>query len=274
MTLILIDADGLAFHSLRETLLESLEVLDVRVKNILTKTGATHYTMFLSGGKYFRHDLFDGYKKIREKQKPKVSWKNTLKAVLAEKYGAVKMYNVEADDLVCYLYYNMSPMDKVILSSPDKDLLFNVPGMHFNYSYKLKNKEDPSSIIEGWWVKTTEEEARRNFWASMIVGDSSDSIIGLHGKGEKYTNKVFEKHLHELTYRDIVFNEYIDYHGESKGIYEFQKTYRALSLLSSAEEFEREVGVDEQTLNEFCSAAIIPVPSEKESEVDININSI
>jgi 5'-3' exonuclease len=274
MRLVLIDADGLAFHSLREALNESLEVLDYRVNNIFTKTEATHYAMFLSGGKYFRHDLFEGYKKIREKQRSKPSWKNTLKAVLAEKYGAVKMHNVEADDLVAYMYYNFKDCP-VIISSPDKDLLFNITGKHFNYTFKLQDKADPSSVLEGWWVTTEPEEANRSFWASMIVGDSSDGVIGLHGKGIKYVDSLFEKYLqYGLEYRDIVFNAYIEYHGESKGIYEFQKTYRALSLLSSIEEFKQELEITEEELNSFCHAAILPVNKEEELTMIIDANNI
>lgn len=275
MKLVLIDADGLAFHALRETLNESLEVLGAKVNNIFDKTQATHYSMFLSGGKYFRHDLFEGYKKMRERQKDRVSWKNTLKAILKEKYGAVKMYNVEADDLVSFMYYNY-PETSPIIASPDKDLLFNIPGMHFNYSYKLQNKEDPSSVIEGWWVNTTVDEAKENFWTSMIVGDSTDGVIGLHGKGAKYAQKLFEGHPYINTdvYRNLVFNEYILYHGESKGIYEFQKTYRTLSLLSSPEDFEREVGIKEPELRGFCNDSVVQIVGNEVSIGGVNINEL
>ena len=270
--LTLIDADGLAFHALRETLHESLEVLDSKINNIFAKTQATHYSMFLSGGKYFRHDLFDGYKKLRERQKQRITWKNTLKAVLSEKYGAVKMYNVEADDLVSFMYYNFKEVDTKIIASPDKDLLFNIPGTHFNYSYKLEVKEDPSSVIEGWWIDTTKEDAEINFWASMIIGDSTDGIIGLHGKGSKYVEKLFEANTQKgKSFRDIVFSEYIDYHGESKGIYEFQKTYRALNLLSSVEDFKREIGIDEEELMTFCRESVVSINKEQViSTLDVN----
>lgn len=177
--LILIDSDGLLYHSSRETLNESIEVLNAKIQNIYEKTGATHSCFFISKGKYFRHTVSNDYKQSRGKYPTKLLWLKTLKSYLEDNYQASHMYLVEADDLVAYWYQNIKDVvniikgiqfDKIILISADKDLLLSIEGKHFNYTYKLEDKSDINSIIKGWWVTTTEEEARQFSHYQMIVG--------------------------------------------------------------------------------------------------------
>jgi len=239
----IIDGDGLAFHSLRETLSESLEALDDKFQNLFEKTGAEYYLLFISKGKYFRHDVFPDYKvKRREYSRDRVSFVKTLKAVLEDKYGAEYVYGVEADDLCAYYYQRLEDYE-TILCSPDKDLLTCIPNKnkagHFNYTYKIADDNEPT--IQGWWVDTTPEQAEWNFWASMITGDSSDGIPGIFRKGIKYVNKLFEdKTTDELP--KVVFDAFIEAYGISKGIFEFQKHYRLLHLLDCDEDYLRELG--------------------------------
>lgn len=242
----IIDGDGLAFHSLRETLEQSLEALDDKFQNLLTKTQADHYLLFISKGKYFRHDVFPEYKiKRREYTKDRVSYVRTLKSVLQDKYGAEYTKGVEADDLCAFYYKKLTTelYGTAVLCSPDKDLLTCIPNKceagHFNYTYKIQGESEPT--IKGWWIETTAEQAEWNFWASMITGDSSDGIPGIFRKGIKYVNKLFEgKKIEELP--NIVFNTFIEAYGMSKGIFEFQKHYRLLHLLDCQEDYLRETG--------------------------------
>lgn len=247
--LVIIDGDGLAFHSLRETLKESLEALDDKLFNIFSKTQATQYLLFISKGKYFRHDIFPDYKKKRQDYvKDRITYVRTLKAVLQDKYAAQYTPRVEADDLCAYYYTQFCkyPEFVTILSSPDKDLLKNLPSHnpegHFNYTYKTTETEE---IIRGWWVDTSKEEANRTFWASMIIGDSSDGIPGLFRKGAKYVDKIFSPYeAKEQTpnYEEIVFREFIAFFGISQGIFEYQKHYRLLHLFDCDDDFLREIG--------------------------------
>ena len=151
--LALIDADGLAYHSLRETLEESLTVLNEKIQNIFEKTKCTHYCMFISKGKYFRHSI-DPLYKVNRSYGAKNPWAKVLKEVLIAKYHATYMPEVEADDLISYWYHipklthlvghgeSLEIDDEFfnnevprIICSPDKDILQGIAGKHFNYSY-------------------------------------------------------------------------------------------------------------------------------------------
>lgn len=244
MIIAIIDADGLIYHSLRETLEESLSVLNDKVENIFIKTGCSHYIMFISKGKYFRHEIDKNYKINREKYRDQQSWIKTLKGYLEDKYKAQYMIGVEADDLVCYWYNNKSTsnnlfQDTVILCSPDKDLLQTAVGKHFNYSYKLEDKNDPNSLIKGWWVENTEAQSDDFKRMQLIVGDSTDGVAGLVGKGIKFYEKISKEV--KPSWGDILQLYCSDY-GFSRGIFEFQKNFRLLHILETNEDFMREVG--------------------------------
>lgn len=262
-TILLIDADGLAFHSLRESLEDSLNALDDKILNMFEETKATHYVMFISKGKYFRHNIYPDYKKPRERYRDRKSWIRTMKAVLEEKYDAQWVEGVEADDLVAYynqqeFIYHPDPQQvmlkrtcenlkfletaeeaEVIICTPDKDLLESIPGKHFNYSYKLIDKEDPGSVVRGWWVETSVEDAIKFSKMQMIVGDTADNIPGLEGRGIKYWEKISLEFV--PTYEDIL-SEYVVKYGLSEGIYRFQLNYRLLHLLNCDADFIREIG--------------------------------
>jgi len=247
--LIIVDADGFAYHSLRETLEESLQAMEEKIQNMFQKTQAAHYTMCISKGNYFRNEVYPVYKEFRKKYRIQ-SWVKTLKAVLEEKYNAIWMKGVEADDLCAYLYLTTKDKENTILCSPDKDLLTNIPSLniegHFNYSYTLVDKENPDSLVRGWWISTSAEEANYNFWVSMIAGDTSDGISGIPKKGPKFAEKLLsEEDYHK--YPSLVLDAYITHYGLSQGIFEFQKTYRALWLLVTEDDYIREVGITPAT---------------------------
>jgi hypothetical protein len=70
--------------------------------------------------------------------------------------------------------------------------------------------------------------------------DSADGIIGIPGRGIKYWEKMM-KTKDDIRLDDIL-NEYIEKHGQSQGVYNFQKNYRLLHMLENDEDFIREVG--------------------------------
>ena len=276
--LVLIDADSLVYSSSKESLKESIEIIDDKVQNIFEKTGADYYSMFISLGTYFRHTVDPGYKAQRKSYPTQLLWTRTLKNYLIEKYGAVAGKNVEADDLVAYfnnkkiyefVYKTSELFDnteeirslgiveegseltiyeangatrvKTIVASPDKDLLQSIPGNHFNYSYFLSDKTDINSLVKGSWVETDESSADDFMKMQMIVGDSSDGIVGLRGKGIKYWQELLSDEGN-VFWEDIL-GEYIKHHQSiSVAISEFNKNYKLLHLLDSDSDFLREVG--------------------------------
>lgn len=66
-----------------------------------------------------------------------------------------------------------------IICSLDKDLKM-VPGQHFEWSRTIKGKEIPSKRIF-----VTEVDGWRWFFKQLLMGDSTDNILGLFGVGKK-----------------------------------------------------------------------------------------
>lgn len=254
--LVLVDFDGLLYHASKETLEESIFSLKDRVNNIIEKTNCDFWAGFVGGEKCFRYDISSQYKSNRTQPKPK--WYKTLKAWSIEEYNLNVCNGFESDDAVSYwsnkkLYQYSSghiytELDEftglelsAIICSPDKDILENISGKHFNYSYKLLDKNNLDSVEKGWFVNTTDEEAEFNKWKQVLKGDSADGVSGLPGIGEVKAIKILQDS--NLAYNLNTLSKYIDfYQNEASGIYEFQKNYRLLHILENDEDFIRECG--------------------------------
>lgn len=266
--LAIIDGDALTYHSSKDSIYESIEIINEKIQNIFIQTEATHYVIFISNSPYFRHQISSEYKSNRNKYKSTLKWLKTLKKYLIEEWGAQSMNLVEADDIAAYWMnkdlciaddgkieprevfqdaldyciqmklptFKFESIEK-ILCAVDKDLLQSIPGKHFNYTYKLEDKTKPEDVIKGWWVETKVNSAMDFKFQQLICGDFTDGIKGVEGKGLKYFESKFASwDLCE------VFEEYLYKYGQSKGIFEFQKNYRLLHLLNTDEDFEREIG--------------------------------
>ena len=189
---------------------------------------------------------------------------------MVEQWGAQSMDLVESDDLCAYWmnkdlciaddgkieprevfvdaldYYavenlprfEFESMEKV-LCAVDKDLLQSIPGKHFNYTYKLGGKYNPNSVIKGWWVETSEAESDDFKRMQVVVGDVTDGVSVLKGKGIKFYEKI-SKEI-KPSYGELLQLYCVEY-GQAQGIFEFQKNYRLLHLLNTDEDFEREIG--------------------------------
>lgn len=264
--LLLIDIDGMFYHSIgKETLEECITTFREKLQNCLDKTECTHWVGFVGKGKTFRNSISPEYKANRIQDPPK--YLAALKEWGIAEFNLSICRNYESDDAVGYYYnkpvywckYTNSHGDshwminfttdnadefelvEVILASPDKDLLQGIacknPLGHFNYSYKLEDKTDLNSIIKGWFVHTCPEDAFEFTQSQLVIGDSADGVIALKGKGKAYWDK---NKIMLLTLPDIL-REYIYLYGEMQGVFEFQKTIRLLHILNSDKDFEREL---------------------------------
>ncbi len=268
--LAIIDGDALTYHSSKDSIHESIEIIDEKIQNIFIQTGATHYVLFISNSPYFRHQISSEYKSNRNKYKIPLKWLKTLKSYLIENWGAQSMDLTEADDLCSYWMnkdlciaddgkieprevfvdaldycavenlpqFEFESMEKV-LCAVDKDLLQSIPGKHFNYTYKLGGKYNPNSVIKGWWVETSEAESDDFKRMQVVVGDVTDGVSGLKDKGIKFYEKI-SKEI-KPSYGELLQLYCVEY-GQAQGIFEFQKNYRLLHLLNTDEDFEREIG--------------------------------
>lgn len=266
----IIDGDALTYHSSKDSIHESIEIIDEKIQNIFIQTGATHYVLFISNSPYFRHQISSEYKSNRNKYKIPLKWLKTLKKYLIEEWGAQSMDLTEADDLCSYWMnkdlciaddgkieprevfvdaldycvvenlpqFEFESMEKV-LCAVDKDLLQSIPGKHFNYTYKLEDKDNPNSVIKGWWVETSEAESDDFKRMQVVVGDVTDGVSGLKGKGIGFYEKI-SKEI-KPSYGELLQLYCVEY-GQAQGIFEFQKNYRLLHLLNTDEDFEREIG--------------------------------
>ena len=176
--LAIIDADSMCYICSKDTIKESIDAIDFLFANIIRETGSTHYYMFLSEGKYFRHSVEPNYKANRKASDLK--FVRTLKAYLKEQYYAESFKLLEADDTVAYtrklaeagtLVEGEDFTDNTICAI-DKDVAKQIEGSHFNYG-------------KGTWSATTKKEAYHFLFTQTIMGDSGDNIKGIPGIGPK-----------------------------------------------------------------------------------------
>lgn len=253
---IIIDGDALTYHSSKETIEESIEILDEKIQTIFTATKGTSYIIFLSNTPYFRHIIYPEYKAQRSKYKSPLKWLKTLKAYLKENYNTYTMKDVEADDLCAYEIYRLRGLkEKVVLCSPDKDLLKSIPGSHFNYKYNM----DKGDVVKGTWEHTMPEDALKFFWTQMLEGDTADNIKGVDGIGKVGAKKIVDDVKYKNEYPGAILNIYIQKYGTTQGVYEYQKNFRCLYMLSTEKDYLREIG---RTVPVF-EYADIPKPTEE-----------
>lgn len=225
MSIALIDGDHIPYtvcHNKKDEPIKSLDdcinLADNYIENLLITTKAKYYIIALTIGKGFRYDVWDGYKANRKKlEKP--DWFYEVRQHLIDKWNAVWFEKLEADD-ICYIM-SKDHSDRFIIS-PDKDLL-NLEGKHYNPK-------------KGEWVKTSEEEASRYFWKSMITGDQADGIKGIPKKGEAYFNNIISENL-GIGLPFLILNAYIVNLGEYNGIKEYSKNYQLLKILDRYDGF-------------------------------------
>ena len=267
----IIDLDSMLYHSHRENSLEeSIQIFADKFQNCLQQTECTHYMGFVGYGKTFRNKICENYKSNRANNK-KLKWLKALKEWAIEEYGLNICKDYESDDAVAYWMnkdlciaddgkieprevfvdaldycaienlpqFEFESMEKV-LCAVDKDLLQSIPGKHFNYTYKLEDKDNPNSVIKGWWVETKDDNLF--FAKQLLMGDNSDGVFALNGIGIKRAEKILEN-WNNGNLESFLLDYYIDYYKDtSKAIFEYQKNYRLLHLLSTDEDFEREIG--------------------------------
>ena len=224
----IIDGDSLCYISSKESINESISNIDSLLTNIINYNNLTHYYIFLSRGKYFRHNVNSEYKAKRPIKRLK--YLKTLQEYLIEHWGALHINLIEADDMVAYLARKYTASDtNFVVCAIDKDVTKQVPGNHFNYKTFKKSK-------------TTSEEAYRFLMLQTLMGDSTDNITGIPGVGEVTASKLLEsKNINELA--SIVLNEYIKYYKTiSDAIYHFQMNFRQVYLLNKDSDFINEIG--------------------------------
>ncbi len=129
----------------------------------------------------YRKIIDKKYKANRTYPKP-VLW-NEVSEELVDHFSMKQAYGMETDDLVATYWYNLSEeigRDNVMIVSLDKDYK-QLPALIYNYHGLHKTIYDIG-----------EAAARKNFYFSMVIGDSADNVNYCKGYGIKYASKLFE----------------------------------------------------------------------------------
>jgi len=228
-TTALIDADSLLYFEMgKPTLEEAIISLDNRLIEMLDKCNADKYAGFLTIGKCFRYSKaktreYKGNRKHGDK--PIIFY--ALKEYLKQNWKFTYIPELEADDLVA-VYSN----ENTVICSPDKDVLYQVEGTHYNYR-----------IAE--FINTTKYQATYFLWKQMLMGDSTDGIPGIPGIGEKTaSNLLLDDDVDEKTWPEFVLKKYIEKFGNADGISKFAETFKLIYILKSKEDVLRETNIE------------------------------
>ena len=224
-TICLIDGDSLLYYEMdKSTLEEGLKGLDSRVDTILTNCNANAYVGFLTGRAGYRYQVSQTYKANR-KHRPKPIIFYALREYLKQRYSFKEFDGLEADDLVAYYGVNNEGL-KTVICSPDKDVLYQCIGKHFNYQ-KVE------------FVTTSETDAEKFLWKQVLMGDSTDNIQGIPGVGIKTAENWLKDREKEI--EGFVLRKYIEKFGVVEGLEQFFINFRLVYLLKTKEDTLREV---------------------------------
>ena len=222
----LIDGDSLIYYEMKKnTLEEALAGIDMRINQMLNITGCKHYAGFLTKGKCFRYNVATTrpYKYNRKRDDLPIIFP-ALKEYLQQQWKFTYVPELEADDLVS-VYHD--PL-KTVICSPDKDVLYQNKVLNYNYG-------------KGEFVEVDENDAIRFLWKQVLMGDSTDGIMGIPKVGPK-TAEGWLKDMPPSDMPTFVLNKYIEKFGNSEGIHRFTETFKLIYILKTKEDVLRETG--------------------------------
>jgi 5'-3' exonuclease len=198
----------------KPTLEDAIYGIDQRIATMLSECNTSKFVGFLTEGRCFRYEVADNYKGNRKgRAKPPVFY--ALREHLKQKYNMWGMKELEADDLVSY--YSYTDNRSTIICSPDKDVLYQCVGMHYNYG-------------KAEFLHTSPDEALKFLWKQVLMGDSTDNIA--------------DNWLKERTkdYEAFALKKFVEKFGMVEGVMKFHETFRLVYLLKTEEDVRREAG--------------------------------
>lgn len=183
--IILIDADSFLYWNI-EDLDQYKDKIDEYISRILVDSNSSHYRLFVEPFNNTTHrKLFISNYKANRANKERPHNYVEIKEYLLECYNPVSIVGLESDDLLISWYFKIKqeyPFSDVMIAGMDKDLK-TFPIKMFDTYYRRFG--DISEV--------SEDEADYNFYYQMIVGDSSDNIKGMKGKGKKYAETLLKQ---------------------------------------------------------------------------------
>ena len=227
-TTALIDGDSLIYFEMgKPTLEQALAGIDQRINQMLAETNAIKYAGFLTAGKCFRYKAaitrpYKGNRKYGDK--PIIF--PAIREYLRQHWNFISVPELEADDLVS-VYHNP---EETVICSPDKDVLYQNIGVHYNYGKAEKVVMDKIDSIHF-------------LWKQMLMGDSTDGIQGIPKVGAK-TADAWLQSPNSDQMPAFVFEKYIEKFGIHEGISKFGETFQLIYILKTKEEVTRATGIE------------------------------
>jgi 5'-3' exonuclease len=177
------------------------------------------YKLFLEGEGNFRYLFNKGYKSNRkDRERPPLI--KALEEWVIDNHPCFVSYNVETDDTIAATYTKYHDNDagvRFILASMDKDLK-TIPCVLFDYFH---SRYELMEILP--------DEALKNFYMQMLMGDTSDGVVGIRGVGKKGAEKNLEGLSGEFSFVRRVYTLYKREYGRKAKEY-FIKHYLSLKL--------------------------------------------
>lgn len=158
----------------------------------------------------FRYRVDPDYK-IKRRGVPKPTHYAAVVDYLFSNWRCSLAFGYEADDAIGINYFAND-----IVAANDKDLL-QIAGRHYNF-------------VKKEFQDVTEYMAQYQLWYQMLVGDSSDSIIGVDRIGKVKAERILTD-LRPEEMAEVVLELYAD-------PVRFQKNYKLLRILRSEQEYQ------------------------------------
>lgn len=177
--IILIDADSLCYiGGSCEEVEQAYDKVDNAISNIVSTSEVSHYMVLIEKpyNNNFRKKIVSSYKIGRKDKEPPEFYKE-IKDYIVLNWSGYGLGGYETDDVIISLWSKIKkdyPFTEVLIASTDKDL-----------------KQYPITFFDTYYTRfgevteISDEEAQYNLWRQVIMGDSTDSISGVKGKGLK-----------------------------------------------------------------------------------------
>jgi DNA polymerase-1 len=205
---------------------EAYEYALEKLNSLLEKTGCKDYELhFTTGRKSFRYTkVYNMYKANRlEDSQGNKTRKPTglteLKYKFAEDGKGFVWTEWEADDIVVAKKYKWP--DKYLLVALDKDVLYSLPGRHFNYYSSAQYNIDMK------FFEVTKEQAIKHHYRQCLTGDKGDNVPGLHRVGPKTADKILNSCTNQAECWKAVVSEY---ESRGKTVIDAIQTMRLVSM--------------------------------------------
>ena len=180
---------------------ELIELCDTKILDIQGATNTSSVELaFTNGGKKgFRYEVYPNYKGNRVGTRYPTGLQQA-KEILTNKYKSWLCTEYEADDIVVFL--KKKHPSKYVLCAIDKDVIYSVPGKHWNYYSSAKYDIDPK------WVEVDKETAAQWHYKQCMMGDTNDNIPGIPGIGKKRAQKLLDGLTSACDMWKVVVNTY------------------------------------------------------------------